>query len=513
MTASFGADVLSVFDVWEDSREFLCAIIQSGIAPRPEMQSLLDQSLLAGAEDWHALIDCATSIHQLRPRGLDGLKGQDVLTSLWLILSGLGDDGAAPAEEPWQETDRLIALAQKLEQDASTLPLSVSARNAHHGDLKPPTPHPKKRQKLAGATSIYWGHAGPAKPCTGHSSCRVAAALPCFSARLPWQKLGVGDSRRPSSEPQPSLGQRAEEGTSPRHLSGIRGDLVTLRLSRSTSSPYFSAQPPSQGKSTPKRPRPGTVSCVPFPPLSCSRFGIIQEELAHEPFWLLIAVTFLIKTSGQLAIPTFGSVKDRFPTPSQLADPANAQELSEMIRHLGLAVVRVAYVQKYATAFLDNPPRPDVRYRVRKYDKRDVAPPLAAVRSCSQMPDDGPLTGENDVDDPEAWEIGHMTQGKYTLDSWRIFCRDQLLGRAQDWNGKGREPEFQPEWMRVMPQDKELRAFLRWMWMREGWEWEPTSGERTVLRQEMRLAVDQGRVEYDDRGGLRILDEPPRMPG
>ncbi|KAM4059053.1 methyl-CpG-binding domain-containing protein 4 [Hirsutella rhossiliensis] len=477
MTASFGEDVLCVFDVWEDSRDFLCDVIQSRTAPRLETQRLLHQSLSAGAEDWHALIDCATSIHQSRPFQLHGLDGQDVLTSLWLILSGLSNGNAVPAEEPWQETDSLIALAQKLERDASALLSSASAHYAHNGDIKPQSVQPKKRQQSAGATSHYWDHAR--------------------------RKLGAGGSMRgspesSSSQPQSTSPQQAEERTSRNFHSSSQG--LALWPSRSTSSPYFSAQSPSQGKSSPKRPPPGTVPCVPFPPLPCLHFGIIQEEVAHEPFWLLIAVTFLIKTSGQLAIPAFRRVKERFPTPWQLADPANAQELSDMIRHLGLVVVRVAYIQKYATVYLGNPPRPDVRYRVRNYDKRDVAPSLVA----------------DDVEDPEAWEIGHMTRGKYTLDSWRIFCRDQLLGRAQDWNGKGREPEFQPEWMRVMPQDKELRAFLRWMWMREGWEWDPATGERTVLREEMRRAVDQGRVEYDDAGGLRILDEPPkppRMPG
>jgi hypothetical protein len=63
-----------------------------------------------------------------------------------------------------------------------------------------------------------------------------------------------------------------------------------------------------------------------------------------------------------------------------------------------------------------------------------------------------------------AWEIGHLTQGPYALDSWRIFCRDVLLGRSEHWTGKGDDPGFQPEWMRVLPRDKELRACLRWMW-------------------------------------------------
>ena len=64
--------------------------------------------------------------------------------------------------------------------------------------------------------------------------------------------------------------------------------------------------------------------------------------------------------------------------------------------------------------------------------------------------------------------------------------------------------------MRVQPDDKELRAYLRWMWMREGWEWDPATGERTVLRAEMLEAVNEGRVEYDDCGGLRILGAEPQ---
>lgn len=43
--------------------------------------------------------------------------------------------------------------------------------------------------------------------------------------------------------------------------------------------------------------------------------------------------------------------------------------------------------------------------------------------------------------------------------------------------------------------------------MREGWEWDPTTGEREPLRDEMRKAVDDGRVAYDGSGDLVILDE------
>lgn len=42
--------------------------------------------------------------------------------------------------------------------------------------------------------------------------------------------------------------------------------------------------------------------------------------------------------------------------------------------------------------------------------------------------------------------------------------------------------------------------------MREGWEWDPLTGEREPLREEMRMAVDEGHVGYDDSGNLVILD-------
>jgi hypothetical protein len=43
--------------------------------------------------------------------------------------------------------------------------------------------------------------------------------------------------------------------------------------------------------------------------------------------------------------------------------------------------------------------------------------------------------------------------------------------------------------------------------MREGWEWDPLSGEREPLRENLQRAVDEGRVGYDDRGNLVILEQ------
>ncbi|KAK1600202.1 methyl-CpG binding domain-containing protein 4 [Colletotrichum navitas] len=275
------------------------------------------------------------------------------------------------------------------------------------------------------------------------------------------------------------------------------------RRKTAVKSPFF-GQP--QSKSSPRSKRVGgLVSTIPFPPLSAPRFGLIQEEFAHEPFWLLVVVTFLVKTAGTLAIPAFYKVKDRFPTPTALADAEATNTVVSMIRHLGLSIVRTAAIQRYARLWLGQPPTAGTVYRVKNYDKREAE--LDTLRPGVDEDSLG-LTAGRSGEAGEAWEMGHFTQGKYALDSWRIFCRDELLGRAEDWNGKGAAPNFQPEWMRVRPDDKELRACLRWMWMREGWEWDPVTGEKTVLRDEMRRAANEGRVGYDDTGGLVILEEP-----
>ncbi|KAI0844003.1 DNA glycosylase [Daldinia vernicosa] len=267
-----------------------------------------------------------------------------------------------------------------------------------------------------------------------------------------------------------------------------------LTPKRKTKSPYFN----TLDTLTPlkiKYPRPprGTIPCVPFPRLDAPNFGLIQEDLAADPFRLLIAVTFLIRVKGKHSIPVFYDLVEKYPTPRHLAE-ADANDIIAMIRHLGLSAVRATAIQKYARIWIENPPRADIRYGVKNYPQLgDGADVRAAEALC---PDD--LRSS-------AWEIGHMTQGRYAIDSWRIFCRDVLLGRAKDWRGKGREGEFQPEWMRVLPEDKELRACLRWLWMQEGYAWDPKTGEKDILPEDLRRAVNEGRVAYDDAGELKIL--------
>ena len=516
---SFGHDVLSVFDVPEDVKDFLSEIYESGVAPSHERQILFDQSLIGGAEDWCYLIDCVRSMRAASGCDLTTLNGADVLTYVWSIL-GRDIYSQVPS---WQETDQLIARSKELEKKAAVLSRSISAG---HGTQCPPRKSPIRapKRKRNISTSHYWSeeasaHHGEEAPLAMHrignpqDGILLTARAAALSDRLTSVVLKgeFNNSEGPRSfglaqpaptnvlgKPQPWLKWGDASGT---------GRVVRLN-SRSTTSPFFSDDRSSLKDKSPSRPRPGIVSSVPFPPLTEARFGIVQEELAHEPFWLLIAITLLIKTNGKYAVPVFWRLKERFCTPAELADAANADEVLGMIRHLGLSANRLTFFQKYGRAFLERPPKAGVRHKVRNYDRRDVVPVPGDGDSVMRVPEENTQMQEMDTDDLSSWEIGHMTQGKYAIDSWRIFCRDELLGKAKDWNGKGREPEFQPEWMRVMPTDKELRAYLRWMWMREGWQWDPTTGERRVLREEMRRAVNERRVDYDESGGLRILDQP-----
>lgn len=249
------------------------------------------------------------------------------------------------------------------------------------------------------------------------------------------------------------------------------GGLSAQKRRTGLRSPHFVSTHESRKS---KRPPAGTVSSLPFPSAKASRFGLIQEELAHEPFQLLIAVMFLNKTKGSKAIPKFREFIARYPSPDELAH-ANLLDITSMLRPLGLQNSRAKTLINFAKCWLIDPPQCDRRYRCINYPykgaQKDIKP------------------GEvlDDVDPRvAAYEVAHLPGcGPYALDSWRIFCRDALRGVALDWKGTGVGDEgFEPEWKKVKPGDKELKAFLKWMWLREGWEWDPKTGERALAKRE-----------------------------
>lgn len=242
---------------------------------------------------------------------------------------------------------------------------------------------------------------------------------------------------------------------------------------------------------------PAGVSRAPVPPTTAERFGIIQEKLWQEPFWLLIAATFLNQTTGRAAAPVFWDLKNRWPNPEDLA-VADRTELLDMINHLGLQRLRTDRVIAMANAWIADPPQVGRRFRTRHYPAKDDQRQFIKLKVV-----------ETDAEDcAGALEIGHIPGcGPYAWDSWRIFCRDVLRGVAEDYNGKGSTVEdFQPEWKRVVPKDKELRATLRWMWLREGYIWDHNTGERREATEEEKEKARLGQMEFADEKEERFAE-------
>ncbi|KAH0255927.1 DNA glycosylase, partial [Aureobasidium melanogenum] len=262
---------------------------------------------------------------------------------------------------------------------------------------------------------------------------------------------------------------------------------------------------------SPKRKRvPAGTSAAPFPKLSAPRFGLIQERLADDPFRLLIAVTFLNKTHGKAARPIFEQVMETYPTPNDLA-AANVSELSEMIHSLGFQNQRARKLIKIAETWVGQPPQKGKLFRTMDYPNKGNGRHLKPKETVNEDVDDCTQAG--------ALEIAHIYGlGPYAWDSWRIFCRDKFRGVAEGYNGEGvpgykpssqakEDSVFEPEWKRVVPLDKELRACLRWMWLREGWEWDPLTGNKKKAAPTLMREASDGVATWDEPVALNPHDE------
>ena len=254
-----------------------------------------------------------------------------------------------------------------------------------------------------------------------------------------------------------------------------------------TVSPFFAKTHFKKPKASEK------VSCIPFPPLQSTSFGLVQERLSHDPFRLLIAVIFLNKTRGSVALPVFYELMDRYPTPADLA-AASQEDVVDIIQHLGLQNQRAKKCINLAKAWLERPPEKGKRYRVLHYPKRDDGKDISL----------GDIIDEED--ERVAWEIGQLPGvGVYAIDSWRIFCRDELrglpTGLPTELTPEAKEEELQKEWTRVLAGDKELRAYLRWRWLRNGWAWDAVTGERKKADESELAKADKGGVIYEGDGG------------
>lgn len=212
----------------------------------------------------------------------------------------------------------------------------------------------------------------------------------------------------------------------------------------------------------PLRPFPHPIDPTIFqPPAHPSEPGLIQESLSHNLYFLCVQAILWNQTRGAQARPVLAQILTQYPDPAALARAAQPA-LTALLHPIGLHNMRAARLIAFAKAWVERPPCKARRYRRLGYPAKggglDVRP--------------GEVLAEDD--EREGWEVAHLPGiGAYALDSFRIFGRDKLRGREEEAIERGEE-----EWRRVVPLDKDLRRFLVWRWMKEGWEWNMLTGKK-----------------------------------
>lgn len=207
----------------------------------------------------------------------------------------------------------------------------------------------------------------------------------------------------------------------------------------------------------------------------------MQEKLAHDPFRLIIATIFLNRTRGEQAMPVYYQLMEQYPTVECLSN-ASLADVVAIIHKLGFQNQRAKKCIQLAKYWLVRPPTKGKRYRRLDYPNKGDG---RNIRSDETISDEDSRVG---------WEIAGLPGvGDYALDSWRMFCRDELRGLANSQE-RQEDSNFEPEWTRVVPKDKELRAYLTWMWLKRGMVWNKETGERTK--------ADSQTLERGLRGGI-----------
>jgi len=191
---------------------------------------------------------------------------------------------------------------------------------------------------------------------------------------------------------------------------------------------------------------------------------LIQERICHNLYHLVVQSILWNQTHGRAARLVLNVLLARYPTPAFLA-VANVPELTALLQPIGLHNIRAKRLVALSKAWLEAPPCKERRYRKMHYPER----------GCGKDVGKNEVLMEGDV--REGWEIAHLPgMGAYALDSYRIFHRDELRGILI-------REGVEPEWMKVVPGDKDLRLYLVWAWKNEGWKWVPDTGRRFTLKE------------------------------
>jgi methyl-CpG-binding domain protein 4 len=183
---------------------------------------------------------------------------------------------------------------------------------------------------------------------------------------------------------------------------------------------------------------------LPFP-LRPATFGLIQERICSSLYALVVQAILWNQTRGLMARPVLFALLAKYPTPKELSK-ASLDELTAMLQPIGLHNIRAIRLIALANAWLAAPPCKERRYRKLHYPSRGCGTDVKPTEVLGLE------------DEREGWEIAHLPgMGAYAIDSYRIFYRDKLRDVEL---GEGVEPE----WKRVVAEDKDLKAYLKWKW-------------------------------------------------
>ncbi len=213
-------------------------------------------------------------------------------------------------------------------------------------------------------------------------------------------------------------------------------------------------------KISPLRPRKlPTPKGLPFV-LEDTQYGLIQERIHNNLYALLVQAILWNQTRGLAARPVLFQLLSTWPAPDALSQ-ASLPALTAMLQPIGLHNTRAARLIALAKAWVTSPPCKERRYRKLHYPAKGCGADIKPGEALSLD------------DEREGWEVAHLPGlGQYALDSFRIFYRDKL---------RDVDEEAEPEWKRVLPLDKDLRAYLVWKWEQEGWKWNMVTGRRIKL--------------------------------
>ncbi|KAL8662128.1 MAG: hypothetical protein Q9168_008304, partial [Polycauliona sp. 1 TL-2023] len=163
----------------------------------------------------------------------------------------------------------------------------------------------------------------PSTPNQQQTSSTASSPLSSLPSTPPWPTPSRNPIRPEEEEKKPKSKRRQIRS---KPIDSTLTPTKPLKKHSSKISPYFPSSP---------KPKRSPISCIPFPPLSSTTFGLVQESLASNPFHLLIAVIFLNKTRGSVALPVFYTFIARFPDPESLAS-ASLPAVVEFFQNLGL---------------------------------------------------------------------------------------------------------------------------------------------------------------------------------